>query len=373
MSKKMKRRDFMRTSAVAGLALAAPNSDMKAFPNVLKQSAVKPLVISSANGNRFKNGGDVTAVQKAFTMITGGSDVLDAVIAGVNIVELDPLDDSVGYGGLPNADGIVQLDSSCMHGPKKRAGAVGALEGVRTPSLVARAVMENTDHHLIVGKGAQEFARNMGFKIEDDLNTEHSRKIWLEWKRRTDPAHYLNPKERAQVWFREGMKMVEEGLIDRDHFYGTINCDGINAKGEICGVTTTSGLAWKIPGRLGDSPILGAGLYVDGAVGAAGSTGRGEANLFNLCSFVIIEEMRRGAHPKDAGMEVLKRIQNNTIEKRLLNSRGLPNFGINFYILNAKGEYAGVTMYEGSSFAICNENGPQTLKADALLQGKPTE
>jgi N4-(beta-N-acetylglucosaminyl)-L-asparaginase len=370
MSKKIKRRDFMRTGAVAGLALATPKSKPKGFPTIFTQSAVKPLVISSANGNRFKNGGDMTAVHKAFTMITQGADVLDAVIAGVNIVELDPLDDSVGYGGLPNAEGIVQLDSSCMHGPKKRAGAVGALEGVRTPSLVARAVMDNTDHHLIVGKGAQDFARNMGFKIEDDLNTEHSRHIWLEWKRRTDPAHYLNPKERAQVWFREGMKMVEEGLIDRDHFYGTINCDGINSKGEICGVTTTSGLAWKIPGRLGDSPILGAGLYVDGAVGAAGSTGRGEANLYNLCSFVIVEEMRRGAHPKDAGMEVLKRIKNNTIEKRLLNSKGNPNFGINFYILNAKGEYAGVTMYERSSFAICNESGPQTLTCEALLPGK---
>src|SRR5436190_24339132 len=357
MTKKMKRRDFMRTGAVAGLTLAATNKQASGFPAILTQSAVKPLVISSANGNRFKNKGPMTAVQKAFTMITGGSDVLDAVIAGVNIVELDPLDDSVGYGGLPNAEGIVQLDSSCMHGPKKRAGAVGALEGVRTPSLVAKAVMDNTDHHLIVGKGAQDFARNLGFKIEDDLNTDHSRQLWLEWKRRTDPSHYLNPKERAQVWFREAMKMVEEGLIDRDHFYGTINCDGINSKGEICGVTTTSGLAWKIPGRLGDSPILGAGLYVDGAVGAAGSTGRGEANLYNLCSFVIVEEMRRGAHPKDAGMEVLKRIRANTIEKRLLKADGNPNFGINFYIINAKGEYAGVSMYQ-AKYAMCNEGGP---------------
>jgi len=363
---KIKRREFIRNSAAAGIAIPA-------FPTILTQSTVKPLVIASANGNRFKNGGTVTAVQKAFTMMTGGSDVLDAVVAGVNIVELDPLDDSVGYGGLPNADGVVQLDSSVMHGPKKQAGAVAAFEGVRTPSLVAKAVSENTDHHLIVGKGAQEFARNMGFEIEADLNTKNSREKWLEWKRRSDPDHYLNPKKRAEAGQRAALEMLAQGLLREENLHGTINCDGINSRGEICGVTTTSGLAWKIPGRIGDSPILGAGLYVDNAVGAAGSTGRGEANLFNLCSFVIIEEMRRGAHPKDAGMEVLNRIKSNTIEKRLLNSRGLPNFGINFYILNAKGEYAGVTMYEGSSFAICNENGPQTLKSEPLLQGKPSD
>jgi N4-(beta-N-acetylglucosaminyl)-L-asparaginase len=373
MSKKIKRRDFMRTSAVAGLTLAASRSAVGQFPTIIVQSAVKPIVVSSANGNRFKNGGDVTAVQKAFTMITQGADVLDALIAGVNIVELDPLDDSVGYGGLPNADGVVQLDSSCMHGPKKRAGAVAALEGVRTPSLVAKAVLEMTDHHLLVGKGAQDFARNMGFKIEDDLNTENSRQQWLEWKRRIDPSHYLDPKKRAEAGHHAALEMLAEGLIREENLHGTINCDGVNSKGEICGVTTTSGLAWKIPGRVGDSPILGAGLYVDGNVGAAGSTGRGEANLYNLCSFVIVEEMRRGAHPKDAGMEALKRIKANTIEKRLLNSKGNPNFGINFYIVNAKGEYAGVTMYEGPSYAICNEKGPQTLKSDALLQGKPND
>src|SRR5215208_4856613 len=369
----MNRRDFLRTAAGASLAAAAPRTVRAQAPNIVTPKTIKPVVIASANGNKFKNGGEMTCVQKAWTMMTQGGDVLDALIAGVNIVELDPLDDSVGYGGLPNADGVVQLDSSCMHGPKKRAGAVGALEGVRAPSLVAKAVLETTDHHLIVGKGAQEFARNMGFKIEDDLNTENSRKQWLEWKRRTDPQHYLDPKKRAEAGHRVALEMLAEGKLREENLHGTINCDGINSRGEICGVTTTSGLAWKIPGRLGDSPILGAGLYVDGTVGAAGSTGRGEANLFNLCSFVIVEEMRRGAHPKDAGMEVLNRIKNNTIEKRLLNSRGLPNFGINFYILNAKGEYAGVTLYEGSSFAMCNENGPQTLKSEPLLQGKASD
>lgn len=376
--KKMKRRDFMRTTGAAGLTLTATNSNTLGFPNILP-AAGKPLVIASSNGNVYKNGGDVTAVQKAFTMITQGADVLDAVIAGVNIVELDPLDDSVGYGGQPNADGVVQLDACCMHGPKKRAGGVAALEGVRTPSLVAKAVMDNTDHHLLVGKGAQEFARNMGFKIEDDLNTDNSRRKWLEWKRKIDPEHYLDPKKRAEAGRRATLEMLAEGRIREENLHGTINCNGINSKGDICGVTTTSGLSWKMPGRVGDSPILGAGLYVDGEVGAVGSTGRGEANLYGLCSFLIVEEMRRGRHPKDAGMEALRRIKANTYEKRLLKRDGNPNFYVRFYILNARGEYAGVAMYDlndngtKASFALCNENGPQNVPFEALLQGKHSE
>ncbi len=374
----------MLGGVATGLLTAAPRTWSEAVPNILTRRGTKPVVISSANGNRYKNGGDLTCVQRAYTMITQGADVLDALIAGVNILELDPEETSVGYGGLPNADGVVQLDASCMHGPKKRAGAVAALEGVRTPSLAARAVMEYTDHHLIVGEGAQGFARGMGFKIEPDLNTDRSRALWREWKRRIDPDHYLDPKKRAEAGLRAGLAMVAEGLIDPDHFYGTINCNGVGINGEICGVTTTSGLAWKIPGRVGDSPILGAGLYVDGEVGAAGSTGRGEANLYNLCSFLIVENMRHGLSPKDAGLAACKRIQANTIEKRLLNSRGLPNFSIMFYMVNAKGEYAGVSLYDerspdkpGSSarasFAVCTEDGPRTLPCEALLAGKPTD
>jgi len=233
-------------------------------------------------------------------------------------------------------------------------------------------VSQETDHHLLVGKGAQDFARAMGIKIEEGLINDKARGLWLEWKRRTDPLHYLDPKKRAQAWNDAGLQMVREGLISADTFWGTINCDGVSPKGEICGVTTTSGLAWKIPGRAGDSPILGAGLYVDGEVGAAGSTGRGEANLYNLSSFLIVEEMRRGAHPKDAAMTALRRVAKNTIEKRLLNGKGNPNFGLSFYCLNAKGEYAGVAMYE-SSYAVCTENGPQTLKTDALFDGRATD
>jgi len=370
MRQTLTRRQFVQTSTAAGVALATPAPIFGKAAAL--QTGVKPVVISSDNGNVYKNGGSKVGVQVAFDMITKGSDVLDAVIAGVNLCELDPTDTSVGYGGLPNADGVVQLDSCCMHGPTRRAGGVAGIEGVRTPSLVAKAVLENTDHHLLVGKGAQEFARNMGFTIEDDLNTERSRQLWLEWKRRIDPEHYLDPKKRGDAALAAGLAMVRDGLIDPDHFWGTINCDGINSRGEICGVTTTSGLAWKIPGRVGDSPILGAGLYVDGEIGAAGSTGRGEANLYNLCSFLIVEQMRMGKSPKDAGMEALRRVQKNTVEKRLLNSRGLPNFGLNFYVLNKKGEYAGVSMYQ-SRFAVCTENGPQSLDTEPLLEGGPTD
>jgi N4-(beta-N-acetylglucosaminyl)-L-asparaginase len=351
----------------------APRTLLGQAPTVIRSKSVKPVVIASANGNKFKNGGDSTCVQKAFAMMEEGGDVLDAVIAGVNIVELDPLDTSVGYGGLPNADGVVQLDSCCMHGPKRRAGGVAALEGVRTPSLVAKAVMEQTDHHLIVGAGAQTFARKLGFKIEDDLNTDESRRLWLEWMRRIDPSHYLDPEKRAEAAMRATREMIAEGLINKQHVYGTINCNGINAKGEICGVTTTSGLAWKIPGRVGDSPILGAGLYVDGQIGAAGSTGRGEANLYNLCSFLIIENMRRGMAPKDAGLDACRRIKANTVEKRLLNNKGNPNFNLNFYILNAKGEYAGVSMYPANHYAVCTEKKAETLDCEPLLEGKPED
>ncbi len=371
MRRGIKRREFVFGSAAAGLAAAAGRKAFGQAPAVITPKGAKPIVIASANGHIYKNGGTQTCVEKAFSMIVGGSDVLDALIAGVNIVELDPEEVSVGYGAIPNAEGVVQLDACCMHGPLKRAGGVAALEGVRTPSLVAKAVMDNTDHHLLVGQGAQKFARNLGFKIEDDLNTDRSRRIWLEWKRRTDPSHYLDPKKRDLIGFKTRRQMIREGWLDAEHYWGTINCDGMNAKGDICGVTTTSGLAFKIPGRTGDSPILGAGLYVDGAVGAAGSTGRGEANLYNLTSYLIVEALRRGAHPKDAGMEGLKRIKENTIEKRLLKPDGNPSFGINFYILNAKGEHAGVGMYasQRSRYAVCTENGAQLIPIEPLLSG----
>lgn len=373
MTHKINRRDFVVTGAAAGISLAIPATSRAEAPAVITRSAATPMVIASGNGNQFKNGGTQTAVEKAFTMITGGADVLDAIVAGVNIVELDPLETSVGYGGLPNADGVVQLDSCVMHGPKKRAGGVAAIEGVRTPASVAKEVANQTDHHLLVGKGAQDFARAMGFAVEADINTETSRRLWLEWKRRTDPLHYLDPKTRAELEQKVRLGMVADGLINADHIYGTINCEAINASGDICGVTTTSGIAFKIPGRVGDSPIIGAGLYVNNDVGAAGSTGRGEANIYNCASFTIVENMRKGMHPKDAMVDACRRIAANTIEKRLLNSRGLPNFDMSFYALDKQSRYAGVSFYDSGSFAICNANGAQTFKMDPMYPGKSAD
>src|SRR5579862_2976542 len=235
MPDKISRRDFVVTST-AGLAAAATPAFGQA-PTAMTKKSVRPTVISSANGHRYKNGGTMTCVEKAFSMMTAGADVLDALVAGVNIVELDPEETSVGYGGLPNAEGVVQLDASCMHGPRKSGGAVAALEGVRTPALVAKKVMEETDHVLLVGKGAQSFARLMGFTIEDDLNTPKSRQLWLEWKQRTDPLHYIPPdkrgvksgssgdaallRERERIGLQTTLQMAAEGKIDPEHIWGT--------------------------------------------------------------------------------------------------------------------------------------------------------
>src|SRR5207245_208597 len=213
MSKRCGRREVVRRTTASGVAAAAipktlfgqPSTGPGQAPVMMTPKGVKPCVVASSNGNRSKDTDGVTCVAKAFKMMTGGADVLDALVAGVAIVELDPNQTGVGWSGLPNADGVVQLDASCMHGPKKRAGAVAALEGVRAPARVAQLVADTTDHHLLVGKGAQDFARAMGVQIEEGLINEKARNLWLEWKRRTDSEHYLDPKKRAQAWYETGL------------------------------------------------------------------------------------------------------------------------------------------------------------------------
>jgi N4-(beta-N-acetylglucosaminyl)-L-asparaginase len=337
---------------------------------------VPPVIISSANGHQFRNGGTETCVEHAFRLMTDAAaprDPLEALIEGVAIVELDPEETSVGRGGLPNADGVVQLDASCMDGPRRCAGGVAALEGIATAARVALRVMRHTSHHLLAGAGAQEFASACGFTIED-LLTPKARGLWIEWRRRMDALRAAGSghADRVEDGYAIGLEMSREGLIDVNHLWGTINCNAVGPRGELCGVTTTSGLAWKVPGRVGDSPILGAGLYVRQEAGAAGSTGRGESTLYNLSSFAIVEAMRRGVHPKDAGMAALRQIVDDTVRPSLLNARGRPNFNVKFYVVNAAGEWAGVALYGGDAvrYAVCTENGAELRVCDALLDGE---
>lgn len=298
-----------------------------------------PIAISSANGLR--------ATAKAMDEMRAGADTLDAAIAGVNIVEEDPDDMSVGYGGLPNERGVVELDSCCMHGPTMRAGAVAALQNIKTPSRVAQQVMERTDHVLLVGQGALEFARMMGFE-ETNLLTDRARQAWLRWKTRlSKDDDWLDDEEIRQDFKRGGLD-VETGRRPT----GTISCLALNAKGELSGVTTTSGLAYKVPGRVGDSPIIGAGLYVDGEVGACGSTGRGEAVILSCGSRTVVENMRHGMSPEQAILDVLQRICDQTRSPRLLSAPGRPNFDVNFYAMNKKGQVAGGRFTKGGRFAV---------------------
>lgn len=311
-------------------------------------AAAKNIVVSSSNGLR--------ACTKAMEMLRSGADTLDAVIAGVNINEEDPEDDSVGYGGLPNEEGVVELDSCVMHGPTRRAGSVASIRNIKTPSKIAKLVMEQTDHVMLVGEGALRFAKAYGFK-EENLLTEKSRLAWLIWKRsQRDAGGHNNwtdgldaPPGKPSADLRKLFPNASEELLayalDRAIHppTGTINCLALNAKGEISGVTTTSGLAWKIPGRVGDSPIIGAGLFVDPDVGAAGSTGRGEENIRIAGAHTIVENMRHGMSPKDACLDALKRVSRNYGDDQAR----LSKFDINFYALRKDGEFGGASLWNG--------------------------
>jgi len=308
-------------------------------------------------------------VERALDGLERGEEVVEAVVRGVMIVEADPGDRSVGYGGLPNREGVVQLDASVMHGPTRGAGAVGALEGIKHPSLVALDVMRYTDHIFLVGEGAQRFALSMGFEIED-LLTEESRLSWVRWRAGlSDRDDYLSPPESGERVddFRRWDRPEElDDSWDGIRPQGTIHCSAVDGNGNSGGVTTTSGLAWKLPGRVGDSPLIGAGLYVDNDVGAAGSTGRGEAVIKTCGSHTVVEEMRRGASPTDACLEALRRIVRWTVEPRLLGDDGRPNFNVNFYALNRAGEVGGASIWSGARFAA-NVDGDAGHRDSAYL------
>ncbi|MCA1829066.1 MAG: N(4)-(beta-N-acetylglucosaminyl)-L-asparaginase [Myxococcales bacterium] len=356
----LSRRKLLGTAAVAAAAAKAA----RAAPAVSR-----PVAVSSANGMR--------AVERAVRGMNAGEDPLDAAIAGVNIVEDDPADMTVGYGGVPNEEGVVQLDACVMHGPTARAGAVASLEGVKNPSKVARLVMQTTDHILLVGPGARHFATMNGFPVEN-LLTEKARKVWLFWKQNLsdndkwlepDPAHY-DPDVKAFI--------DEFGWDDlrRPKSGGTIHLSALNARGDLAGCTTTSGLFFKMPGRVGDSPIIGAGCFTDNDVGSAGSTGRGEANILVSGGHLTVEFMRQGKHPRDACLMTLERIARTTKERRLLNAQGRPNFSIAFYAVNKQGQYGGATMYSHGStgkrrqFAVADASGARKEDTVYLFEGR---
>ena len=347
------RRNFIRT----GLGVTAAswlgrtkNMAAEARPTGTENAL---CVVSSGNGIR--------ATEKAMELMRAGSDPLDAVIAGVNIVEEDPNDASVGYGGVPNEDGVVELDASVMYGPSHAAGAVASLRNIKTPSRVAKVVMERTGHVLLVGEGALHFAKAHGFK-EEDLLTDRAREIWLKWKETlSDRDFWLSPDE---------TKIMAELKPYVEH-YGTINCLAKNDAGVLAGVTTTSGYAFKIAGRVGDSPIIGAGLYVDNDIGAAGSTGFGEANLRTCGSFLVVQFMSQGASPEEACLRAMRVIAAKArLQPRLLDADGRPRFGHSFYALNKKGEYGSASMWSGHRYAVHDGKENRPREAAYLFERK---
>lgn len=341
------RRRFLQASAATAVAGAVGRLPARAEQQVAatRDKARLPVVIASANG--------LKAIERSMSMLKAKADPLDAVITAVNVLEDDPNDHSVGLGGLPNERGVVELDASCMHGPTHKAGAVAALRNIRNPSSVAKLVMQRTDHVLIVGDGALQFAKAHGFK-EEELLTDAARKHWLQWKESLSNADdWISPSEAAGKTRAQAPQPFERT-------WGTINCCAVDASGDIAGVTTTSGLSYKIPGRVGDSPIIGAGLYVDNAVGAAGSTGRGEANLQDCSSFLVVELMRTGMSPEEACLQVLGRVSEHT-EPRLRDKSGRPTFNLQLYAVAKDGRHAAAAMWSGAKYAVDEGAGPHLM------------
>jgi N4-(beta-N-acetylglucosaminyl)-L-asparaginase len=350
------RRTFLRNSVITGAAVAgaAPFGEFL-FGRPSPATTSTPIAISSGNGSK--------ALEKAMEMIGHGSDALDAVVAGVKIVEDDPEDTSVGLGGLPNEEGVVELDAAVLHGPSYRGGAVAALRNIKNAAMVARTVMDRTNHVLLVGEGALRFAKAHGFQ-EENLLTDKSREAWLKWKENMSNQDYWLPPHSIED--RDIGALYETNAAH----YGTIHCSAIDQRGNLSCVTTTSGLAFKIPGRVGDSAIIGAGLYCDNEVGSAGSTGRGESNLLNCSSVMIVEWMRQGKSPEEACLLACQRINERCREKRLQDDRGRANFDVKFYAVNKKGEYGGGSIWSGGQYLVHDGTSLRKLEFPYLFKKK---
>jgi N4-(beta-N-acetylglucosaminyl)-L-asparaginase len=362
------RRDFVKTSVLGAVAAGVGAHTPEALADAGGQasesaSAKRPIIISAYNGRAY--------VESAYAFLKSGGDTLDAAVRVVMGPENDPKDDSVGLGGLPNEEGVVELDACCMHGPTRRAGSVGGVRNIKNVSLVAKAVMEHTAHVMLVGEGAERFAVAMGFPREN-LLTQRSRKIWMLWKETNSDRDWWGPgmadphwkppaesKPQADLW-RDRIERLhrradelgiepefQTAAVRRVLFppTGTIHCSALNEKGEMSGITTTSGLAFKLPGRCGDSPIIGAGCYTDQDIGTAGATGAGEENIKIAGAHTIVENMRHGMSPHEAGMDALKRIVRNYNG----DMTKLHYMDMTYYILRKDGAYAGVCLWEGYS------------------------
>lgn len=360
MKQSIDRRSFLAASAAALPAISA--AAMKAEPArsgfTASTRAGGPIAISSGNGLR--------AVTRAVELMQAGADPTESVVRGVKIVESDPDDMSVGYGGLPNEEGVVQLDSSVMHGPTHKAGAVAAIENIKNPASVALLVLKRTDHVLLVGRGAYDFARTHGFPHEEML-TDRARQAWLRWKENLNSRDdWLDGDQ--HINFDKDPRQAMAEAIGVPWTYGTIHCSALDAEGDLGACTTTSGLSYKIPGRVGDSPIIGAGMFVDNEAGSAGATGRGESCMQSCAAFQVVHHMANGDDPTHACLKVLKWIAGHTKRHDLLNSNGEPNFGVKLYALRKDGAYGSATMRGSASFTVCDADGPRKETCAALFE-----
>ena len=379
------RRDVLGVALASGVALSCKSAQAQDAP--LAQATSASPVRSASKGRALLVGSTnaLAGMKLHYDALQKGADPLDVAIEVVKVVEADPDDHSVGLGGLPNEDGVVQLDAAVMYGPRGKAGAVAALENILHPSEVARLVLERSDHVLLVGRGAYEFARKHGH-AHVELLTEPARQKWIEWKESLSlkddwlppppklPYQAGAPEQRTAptVAGAPADPAAELRRWRHERITGTVHCSALATDGAIACTTTTSGLAWKIPGRVGDSPIIGAGLYCDQDAGSAGSTGRGEANLLSCASFHIVDLLRQGRKPLDAGMEVLRQIVRQTqrqgrYQPDLLDAQGRPEFGLQFYVLGLDGTVAGVSLKDAGTFALSDpENGPHLAQLEVL-------
>ncbi|MEO1584933.1 MAG: N(4)-(beta-N-acetylglucosaminyl)-L-asparaginase [Planctomycetota bacterium] len=363
---RLKRRDFLAASALTTLAASA-GAAVRPHRREPGDEHRGPAVIASGNG--------LPAVQRAWQLLEQSRDTAEAIVEGVRIVEDDPNDMTVGLGGLPNEDGIVQLDASVMHGPTHKAGAVACIEDIKNPAAVALEVLRRTDHALIVGEGAKRFALRMGFK-EESLLTDRAREAWLRWKRNsTKRDDWLNDDELdwqfneqghgSHIATADGARNASEGIYD--FTTGTIHCAAVNAAADISACTTTSGLSWKIPGRVGDSPIIGAGMYCDNDIGAAGATGRGEAVIQSCGAYQAVDHMARGMTPTEACLETLRSIARRTKQKRLIADDGNPNLNVTMYALRKDGAFGSACIRPGGFFAIATADTAERRQSTPLF------